>query len=604
MPAVNSEDALTANTDPASPPPSSFLHALQTTAWLPSSLGGVQNPSALFYPDSHILALLGEHVPYLACPIKDPSLLTALGVITEVTWRDVLRMLSTWAQRPLFKSSVEHMDRIYSFLATAMEREPRAAESICSAFAQSPLIWLPDKAPLVDVSNTAAVATPTMRGASLVPYDMTPQPRSSQRRKKGGNRRVAFATPATQARQLHTDTPAAPAYTPYTVTPGWTPLVAQRLNLGHFHAASGDTLRLWDSTGVLESIPAQKLSIRILSAVYASEAVMHFFAEGLVWDRPPQASPICQFQGLDGKRDTSVSPSRAEKMPDVSQAQRQQQLQPLLSPIPEQQSPVKSQPATAGQRAVRPRPARAALGEYIDLMSSDDEAAMPAADQDLLSPTKAAATDAAVDTDMAQQSSSPAGPTDTSAANDLPSHIGSAEAAAAHAQAAQPEPSPQAPQSPMSPPSESPAAEPQSLILGEPTCKDYCQALAVLAEPLPPALYPKHVAQVLAIMNRWSGMVADGTLEEEELTQLQEMLKGVKAFPIAGQQWVSLSDGLVLNDDPSLARLFEGAAGVALLQLPTPDRYKPLLVLLRLQSVLPLAVICCSGHATPQHRST
>ena len=298
-------------------PASSFLHALQSTAWLPSSQGGVAIPSALFYPDNHNLSLLGEHVPYLACPIKDTAFLAALGIHTEISWHDVLRMLGTWAQQPSFKSSVEQMSHIYSFLASATECEPAAAESICSAFAQSPLIWLPVKSPLADISNTTAVATPAMRTSGYV----TPQLHSRQNRRKS-HRKVAFMTPGSHTRQPYTDTPVPPAYTPYTVTPGWSAPVMQRQTYGSFHAASGGILRLWDSAEVLEGIPDHKLSIRILSAVYTNETVLQFFAEGLVTSVPTPALPIPQFAKLNKSRQRHAARSQHRALADFPSTAR------------------------------------------------------------------------------------------------------------------------------------------------------------------------------------------------------------------------------------------------------------------------------------------
>ena len=587
MPAVKVEEPSISDPSPLKQPPSSFLHALQTTAWLPSSLGGVQAPSALFYPDSHILALLGEHVSYLACPVKDPAFLSALGVTTEVTWRDVLRMLSAWAQQASFKTSVEQMNRIYTLLATALECDSAAAETICAAFGQSPLIWLPAKAPLADLSNTTAAATPSLRGA---PYDVTPQPRSTQNRRK--HRKVAFMTPGTQAWRPHTDTPAPPAYTPYTVTPGWTAPAPHKHTQGQFHAASGDTLRLWDSTGELESVPADKLSIRILSAVYSDDAVMQFFAEGLIKNETPQSSPIRQFEKLDGATGTSAPPSTAKQSQPSPQKQQQQPQQRPPQQQQQQQPPVQSSPAkaqllNAAPTAVKAKPARVALEDYIDLVSSDDEADMVAAEQGEPQPAVTAYASAAMDEDLPAQApngeaadpaNTQAGPADpvVQAQVGNPPQKDAAPADLVQAEKAAPSDGVQkALETPSSPPPPSPVApmEPTPLILAEPTCTEYCQALAAIAEPLPPPLYPMQLNKVLAILNRWARMVADGSMKERELAQLQDLLKDVKAFPIAGHQWMSLADGLILNDEPDLARLFEGAQGVALLHLPQgPER--------------------------------
>ena len=54
----------------------------------------------------------------------------------------------------------------------------------------------------------------------------------------------------------------------------------------------------------------------------------------------------------------------------------------------------------------------------------------------------------------------------------------------------------------------------------------------------------------------------------DDVQQLRGMLQGIRAFPVAGQQWAALADGLMVNDDPALARLFEHTKGVVLLHLP------------------------------------
>ena len=606
MPAVKVEEGATSHVHSAQRPPSSFLHALQTTAWLPSSQGGVQPPSALFYPDSQILTLLGEHVPYLACPVKDPNFLTALQVTTQVTWRNMLRMLSCWAQQASFHTSIEQMAHVYTMLDTALECEDGAADEICDAFAKSPLIWLPDKDPLADLSNITAAATPSVWG---LPNDMTPQPQSTHRRTH--RRKVAFTTPG---QRPHTDTPAAPAYTPYTLTPGWKAPAPHRPTQGQFYAASGDALRLWDPTGVLESIPADKVSLRILSSVYSEDAVMHFFAEGLVRKATPQPPPLGQFERLNGAivGSATVQPSTAGQRQASPQAQQpqlqQQQQQQQLVEFPPARSP-------AAATAVKAKPARVALEDYIVLVSSDDEAAAEPAEpqpadaahataameEDDPSPAPPQVAEAATDTEAAPstavdptaqpQQCKASGPV-TDQATTSADHIGlvqegaqaQTDAAAGSGEAAQPSAMQTAIEAHASPPP-TPMLEPVPLILAEPTCQEYCQALAAIAEPLPPALYPMQLTKVLAILTRWSRMVADGSLKDQEVSQLQDMLKNVKAFPIAGQQWVALADGLILNDEPNLARLFTDAKGVALLHVPQgSERCMP----------LPAPKLCCT----------
>ena len=511
----------------------------------------MHQPSALFYPNPHTLALLGDHVPYLACPIKEPSLLTALGVITEVTWRHVLHMLTTWSTLPAFKSSPEHMSKIYTFLATAMEREPGAAEAICSAFAQSALIWLPAKDVLPDATNATAADTPFMHGTSPTPYQATPQ---STRNRKKSRKKVGFTTPGMQARRGHSDTPAAPAYTPYTLTPGWTAPAASRRTQGHFYAATGDSLRLWDPTGVVEGVPSDKLGIRILSDIYSSEAVMSFFAEGLVNSSSAHSSPIRQFEGVSGQPGASAVASGAVRLASVPQQ-------------PQQQTLSDRQTDPQAETAANARPARAAPNfdqeDYIDLISSEEDEAAPLLEQDQNLRVTGAADDMTnLGADAAEQHQ-PNTATAAADAAQVDTRLDLAQ------QEQQPETS-QPPPTPASPLPPSPlASEPQSMILSEPTCKDYCQALAAVAEPVPPALYSMQLNKLLAILNRWAGMISESTMGDTDIDELRERLKDLKVFPIAGQaQWASLSDGLILNDEPALACLFEGAKGVALLHLP------------------------------------
>lgn len=538
--------------------PTTFSHALQSLTWLPSSLGGVQRPSSLFYPNSHTLTLLGDHVPYLACAIKEPSFLAALGVITEITWQDVLRMLSSWSALSSFTSSVEQMSNIYTFLAAAMEREQGAADAMCAAFAQSLLIWLPLKASLAKDSKTAPAETPFQHGSNLVPYEVTPL---STRTRRKAHKKVNFMTPGTQAKGGYSNTPAAPAYTPYTLTPGWPQPAASRRTQGQFYAATGGSIRLWDSTGVIEGIPVSKLSIRILGDVYSSDAVMSFFAEGLVYSSSVRSSPVRQLEGLNARLN-AVEPVAAYGIAAASQQH--------------QRSPADAQTKSAVATAVRARPARAASTfdqeDYIDLISSDeeDQEVLPEQDQDGrdhdAAPETAQTFTAAAEQHQTNTAAGAAQQQPVLAADAAQRNAGDGldpakDKAAAHA--SQPPPTPASPQAQPPPP-----LQPQSMIPAQPTCKEYCQALAAVAEPTPPALHTAQLSQVLAIFNRWSGLIANGTMAEAEIDALRQMLLDVKAFPVAGQQWASLSDGLILNDEPTVAALFRGAKGVALLHLP------------------------------------
>ncbi|DBA85049.1 TPA: hypothetical protein ACH3X2_005780 [Trebouxia sp. C0005] len=538
--------------------PTSFSHALQSLTWLPSSLGGVQRPSSLFNPNSHAMTLLGHHVPYLACPIKEPSLLAALRVITEITWQHVLRMLSSWSALSSFTSSVEQMSNIYTFLAAAMEREQGAADAICAAFACTPLIWLPLKASLAEDSKAAPAETPFQRGSNLVPYEVTPLSTCTRRK---AHKKVNFMTPGTQAKGGHSNTPAAPAYTPYTLTPGWPQPAASRQAQGQFYAATGGSIRLWDLTGVIEGIPVSKLSIRILGDVYSSDAVMSFFAEGLVYSSSVKSSPACQLEGLNARLN-AVQPAAASGTAAASQQH--------------QRPPGNAQTKSAVATAVRTRPARAASTfdqeDYIDLISSDeeDQEVSPEQDQDGMerdaAPGTAHTVTAAAEQHQTNTAAGAAQQQPVLASDAAQRNAGDGldpaqDKAAAHA--SQPPPTPASPQAqPL------PLPQPQSIIPAQPTCKEYCQALAAIAEPVPPVLHAAQLSQVLAILNRWSSLIANGTMGEADIDALRQMLLDVKAFPVAGQQWASLSDGLIINDEPAVAALFREAKGVALLHLP------------------------------------
>ena len=494
------------------------------------------------------MSLLGDHVPYLACPIKEPSLLAALGVITEITWQDVLRMLGSWSALSSFTSSVEQMSNIYTFLAAAMEREQGAADAICAAFACTPLIWLPFKASLAKDSKAVPAETPLQHGSNLVPYEVTP--RSTRTRRKG-HKKVNFMTPGTQAKGVHSNTPAAPAYTPYTLTPGWPQPAASRQTQGQFYAATGGSIRLWDSTGVIEGIPVSKLSIRILGDVFSSDAVMSFFAEGLVHSSSLQSSPARQLEGLNARLNAAQPVAASEVMAAPQQHQR---------------SPADAQTKSAAATAGKARPGRAASTfdqeDYIDLISSDeeDQEVLPEPDQDGINHASAPESAQTV-TAAAEQHQTIADATDA-AQRDAGNGLDPAQDKVA-ANASQPPPTPASPQAQPPPP-----PQPQSMIPAQPTCEEYCQALAAVAEPVLPALHAAQLSQVLAILKRWSSLIANGTMGQTDIDALRQMLLNVKAFPVAGQQWASLSDGLILNDEPTVAALFQGAKGVALLHLP------------------------------------
>ena len=503
-------------------------------------------------------------------------MLAALGVITEITWQDVLRMLSSWSALSSFKSSVEQMSNIYTFLAAAMEREQSAADAICAAFACTPLIWLPLKASLSKDSTAAPAETPLQHGSNLVPYEVTPL---STRTRRKAHKKVNFMTPGTQAKGGHSNIPAAPAYTPYTLTPGWPQPASTRQNQGQFYAATGGSIRLWDSTGVIEGIPVSKLSIRILGDVYSSNDVMSFFAEELVYSSSVQSSPARQLEGLNARLNAAQPVAASEVMAASQQHQG---------------SPAEAQTKSAVATAVRARPARAASTfdqeDYIDLISSDeeDQAVLPEQDQDSMDHDAAPET-AQMVTPAAEQHQIN---TATGAAQQQPVLASDAaqrdagdnldpaqEKAAAHA--SQPPPTPASPQA--QPPVPPPQLQPQSMIPAQPTCKEYCQALAAVAEPVPPALHAAQLSQVLAILNRWSGLIANGIMGKADVDALRQMLLDVKAFPVDGQQWASLSDGLILNDEPTVATLFQGAQGVALLHLP--DKLVPILCCVQLSSI-------------------
>lgn len=72
---------------------------------------------------------------------------------------------------------------------------------------------------------------------------------------------------------------------------------------------------------------------------------------------------------------------------------------------------------------------------------------------------------------------------------------------------------------------------------------------------------------------RWSHLIANSSMTQQAVQELKQQLQAIRAFPVAGQQWASLSDGLMVNDDSNLAHLFDGVKGVVLLSLPAdPNR--------------------------------
>lgn len=161
------------------------------------------------------MALLGDHVSYLHSTIKDPSFLQALGITLEVSWQDVLGLLITWAKAPVFKASLEQMSNVYSFLGDALESDAEAAQAICKAFEQHPLVWLPSRdaaehsMPSVHsirsirsmLSSAVSEAGTPFRGPTLVPYEITPTPISTRRHNKS-RRHTSFMTPGTQVHTI------------------------------------------------------------------------------------------------------------------------------------------------------------------------------------------------------------------------------------------------------------------------------------------------------------------------------------------------------------------------------------------------------------------
>ena len=280
---------------------------------------------------------------------------------------------------------------------------------------------------------------------------------------------------------------------------------------------------------------------------------MTFFAEGLVYSNSVQSSPVRQLEGLSARLN-AVQPVAGSAIAAASQQHSR--------------SPADAQTKSAMATAVRARPARAASTfdqeEYIDLISSDeeDQQVLPEQDQDGMDHGAAPESAQTVTAASEQHQTNTAVGAADAAQHDAGKGLDPAQDKVA-AHASQPPPTPASPQAPPLP-----QPQPQSMIPAQPTCKEYCQALAAVAVPVPPALHTAQLSQVLAILNRWSGLIADGTMGEADVDALRQMVLDVKAFPVAGQQWASLSDGLILNDEPTVAALFRGAKGVALLHLP------------------------------------
>lgn len=281
-------------------------------------------------PDRETIALLGDHVSYLKCSIKDPSLIAALGVTTEVTWQDVLRLLTTWAKAKAFRSSLEQMSNLYSFLGAAVESDAEAAEAICAAFRKLPLVWLPSK----DASDHSMQSVRSIRSMlssavsqagtpfklGLVPYEITPTPISALGRKS--KRKVGFMTPGTGS---HRPGVFGPPHTPH--TPSWNPTPNSHQVDGHFYAAGGEKLRLYDSTGVIEGISEDKLGIRILAEHYTSPAVMQFFGQDLVAMQRPTPSPVQQSASTGSQVQSEAALPQPDAAPSVHLQQQQTQQQ-------------------------------------------------------------------------------------------------------------------------------------------------------------------------------------------------------------------------------------------------------------------------------------
>lgn len=427
---------------------SSFLHALQTSTWLPSTAGTLHQPGALFMPDRETIALLGDHVPYLKCSIKDPNFIQTLGVTTEVTWQDILRLLSKWAKDKHFRASLEQMSNLYSFLGAAVGSDPAAAEAICTAFEELPLVWLPSKGASEHSvrsirsmlsSAVSEAGTPLRRG--VVPYEITPTPTSALGRKS--RQKFSFVAPGTGTQRQGTS---GPPHTPHTPTWGVAPS-SQQLD-GQFYMASGDQLRLYDSTGVLEGISDDKLALRILSEHYTSPTAMQFFSQDLVTSSSYTASPTQQPASAGHQTQPEIRQAQADAAPQVQDPQQQQEQQQQRSPVqqPVQQLHQQELPDALQQQPARPqRQVQSSSGqqpfsrleEYIDLRSDTDT------DMDLSqpspnpSPLKAAATPHTADAPSAQlmppasASAVAAGPSKAVLRAHVPTEVSKPEAEAA-----------------------------------------------------------------------------------------------------------------------------------------------------------------------------
>ncbi|KAL4272173.1 hypothetical protein GQ457_13G017120 [Hibiscus cannabinus] len=96
---------------------SSFLCKICDIPWVVSSMDyKLHHPKELFLDCDPVRAILGACAPYAVPKVRNEKLVKDIGLKTEVTLDDVLKILKLWRCESSFKASMAQMFRLYTFI--------------------------------------------------------------------------------------------------------------------------------------------------------------------------------------------------------------------------------------------------------------------------------------------------------------------------------------------------------------------------------------------------------------------------------------------------------------------------------------------------------
>ncbi|XP_039016487.1 protein NO VEIN-like [Hibiscus syriacus] len=121
---------------------SSFLCKICDIPWVVSCMDNeLHHPKELFHDCDPVRAILGACAPYAVPKVRNGKLVKDIGLKTEVTLDDVLKILKFWRSEISFKASIAQMSRLYTFI---WNEARNSRQKIYEEFHASSFIFVPN----------------------------------------------------------------------------------------------------------------------------------------------------------------------------------------------------------------------------------------------------------------------------------------------------------------------------------------------------------------------------------------------------------------------------------------------------------------------------